>query len=1328
MKEFYRITYFYSIIVILILIDLPLLAQNHIATTQSIPKSVNSDCKVSIESNGYQDWVSCNGLNYNIVANDIIVSAGLDLILDSIEINMVVEKNVLISSITVWVFYDEWGLPFRYSGYEMTSQTHIPNHLSLVGSENGMDFYEVSVDIDPIVLRGINEYDKRYWIGVSAITSDSSEVYWELSESDIIGQPAAYSTGSWFSLDQSNRDCAYTFYARCDEIKPRNCSVSISSNGFQDGLECNGVNNQIVANDIIVPAGFDLKLDSMLINLVAIENVSISTVTTWVFYDQGGHPYGSQGDELISQTHVPKRITQLGGQSGVSFYEVVIDLDSIILQGNLDEEERYWIGISAITSDSSTIYWEISDNDLIGQPVASSNDGAFVVNQYNKEGTYIFYSECSRTNDNAEGGPGEYTGEVCNITLNADVNFSGDGVNIDYFNNRIVANDIIVRAGTDKTLTAVMPRLILESGDDISGAEISVYKDNGGIPGEKLNEQLVAVTSYELDTIFDDKEVYDVLIEIEPVLLTGIKDEDVKYWIGISAYSGSPALWEVSYENKKGYPTAISTGGDFMITISERDGVYTFFASCTEIGEHTGPNGSYCAFLEYGINQVDDATCFGMVSTGGILQSFKAINSESAGVGVQFTDPSRGLEVTLSLWDKRPNRNGTLIASKTTYTYGDKWVDVFWDEPVNLEIGKEYFISIDGDDNLSCVSGAVDPYQQGQSYSGYLPFSNYDLTFRTYYCNNQGCTQTDGGQTGRFQNGTLSSKDQENLLATDITVPIGKNFVLENLRVFVWVVPGADILNADITFYKDSKGKPGKVIKTTNEIVPSTIQYFKTEFGYDMYIVDFDIQTQVLKGKINNINTYWISLNFETTFGSAYMSLSSSTIMGNESYNSPDSGSTWEKIVGWETAYKFMGLCEPIVKNPCKNPKLSINQALGTECISAFPNKGIAQSFTATVSGSAGASIKFIAPSNSFNVTLSLWDSLPSNGGAMLASKTTQTVGHNWVTVYWDQIVNIDSGKIYFLTINGDPGLPCISGSTEDIYHGGNAFSNTGYEPFPDFDYNFKIFKCKVEEFTFNCKKENPIDYAFETGAQSSFFSIYRTANDLTVEAGENFTLTGITTSVITDFPLLEADLHFYTDNSASPAQEIGRQLNIPVTSQKLIGVRNNLKVYRLHLHVDSLLFKGNLNEPTTYWVEVRFTNLAHSANVYWLLTSSSSMGHPVIQSKNGGVWDFPDPSLDGVYIWEGDCEDIETTDIVNNVEFSDFNYYPNPVSNKLIFTCGEKIEKVAIYNLFGQECLYKKVNATHSSINTTQFTDGLYLLKVWIKGESKTFKFIKVN
>src|SRR5690606_16255521 len=144
----------------------------------------------------------------------------------------------------------------------------------------------------------------------------------------------------------------------------------------------------------------------------------------------------------------------------------------------------------------------------------------------------------------------------------------------------------------------------------------------------------------------------------------------------------------------------------------------------------------------------------------------------------------------------------------------------------------------------------------------------------------------------------------------------------------------------------------------------------------------------------------------------------------------------------------------------CGTPVIEINQDSTNTCMATISQGGLAQSYTAVEDQSAGAGIMFTSASSGLNVNLSLWDGLPNAGGTMLASGTNLTDGTAWTDVFWDPVVNVTPGSTYFIVIEGDITLPCIAGDTNNPYAGGILYANTGYLPFPTFDYTFRTYSC----------------------------------------------------------------------------------------------------------------------------------------------------------------------------------------------------------------------------------------------------------------------------
>jgi Secretion system C-terminal sorting domain len=72
------------------------------------------------------------------------------------------------------------------------------------------------------------------------------------------------------------------------------------------------------------------------------------------------------------------------------------------------------------------------------------------------------------------------------------------------------------------------------------------------------------------------------------------------------------------------------------------------------------------------------------------------------------------------------------------------------------------------------------------------------------------------------------------------------------------------------------------------------------------------------------------------------------------------------------------------------------------------------------------------------------------------------------------------------------------------------------------------------------------------------------------------------------------------------------------------------------------------------------------------------------------------------------------------------FRVYPNPVQDILSLSYTQKISKVLVHNLLGQEVMIKTINATQSQVDMSNLTSGTYLVKVFVDDLVKTIKVVK--
>ena len=74
----------------------------------------------------------------------------------------------------------------------------------------------------------------------------------------------------------------------------------------------------------------------------------------------------------------------------------------------------------------------------------------------------------------------------------------------------------------------------------------------------------------------------------------------------------------------------------------------------------------------------------------------------------------------------------------------------------------------------------------------------------------------------------------------------------------------------------------------------------------------------------------------------------------------------------------------------------------------------------------------------------------------------------------------------------------------------------------------------------------------------------------------------------------------------------------------------------------------------------------------------------------------------------------------------SNFNYYPNPVEQRLNINSNGIVEDVQIFNMLGQEVIHVEPNKESPQINMSGLQSGAYMMKVSIEGVSQSFSVIK--
>ncbi|MHB0756164.1 T9SS type A sorting domain-containing protein [Polaribacter sp. M15] len=93
---------------------------------------------------------------------------------------------------------------------------------------------------------------------------------------------------------------------------------------------------------------------------------------------------------------------------------------------------------------------------------------------------------------------------------------------------------------------------------------------------------------------------------------------------------------------------------------------------------------------------------------------------------------------------------------------------------------------------------------------------------------------------------------------------------------------------------------------------------------------------------------------------------------------------------------------------------------------------------------------------------------------------------------------------------------------------------------------------------------------------------------------------------------------------------------------------------------------------------------------------------------------------LDNVYLF------VQGTASVENNALLGFSMYPNPASNRLNISAKETIQRADVFNVLGKRVMSIDVNKTNASLDISNLTSGMYLVKYDVSGTTGTAKFIK--
>ncbi len=171
----------------------------------------SSNCDVIVPTNGFEGGRQCSA-DYNwTVATDIIVPADKDLTIISYTPSIGMNSGTTVTSVRLRIYNNGNGVP----GALLATQTIVPTSQTFKGSNFGMNFSDVLLDLDPITLEGSAGSEINYWIAIQVTTSNNTTAFIETATVGKIGAALAFSDGGNFIIPDPNKEGVYSLVAEC---------------------------------------------------------------------------------------------------------------------------------------------------------------------------------------------------------------------------------------------------------------------------------------------------------------------------------------------------------------------------------------------------------------------------------------------------------------------------------------------------------------------------------------------------------------------------------------------------------------------------------------------------------------------------------------------------------------------------------------------------------------------------------------------------------------------------------------------------------------------------------------------------------------------------------------------------------------------------------------------------------------------------------------------------------------------------------------------------------------------------------------------------------
>ncbi len=178
------------------------------------------------------------------------------------------------------------------------------------------------------------------------------------------------------------------------------------------------------------------------------------------------------------------------------------------------------------------------------------------------------------------------------------------------------------------------------------------------------------------------------------------------------------------------------------------------------------------------------------------------------------------------------------------------------------------------------------------------------------------------------------------------------------------------------------------------------------------------------------------------------------------------------------------------------------------------------------------------------------------------------------------------------------------------------------------------------------CSQAHPFGAAAAGGSGSSVDSDFKTASDIVVSAGEDFTIDTIEVPFLTFAPLdppTTAVVVYHEDAGGLPGAVIGTETVVPTILSSAPWANPVAFQFMTSLALTPFTFPGDAGSDTTYWIEISMGTATNQPTVFWEYSNDIPVeGFPKVQfDASVGTWAVQDPLQEVIYTYSGQCDPI---------------------------------------------------------------------------------------